>query len=283
MSNKQKILIADDDPAIVRALSLRCSKLGLEVETATDGLQAILKAGRNPPNVLIVDLNMPEADGFRVCQWLLDPRRPPMDVILLTGQSSLEILDRCDALGAYYVPKSSETWDLIKSILHETLGISTDTKPGGPDLGLIDSRKFTGAPPRILIVDDDPDLLRALEQRLRKCGAEVSRASNGVDGFRIAARERPDAIVADYVMPDGGGHYLLWRLRSTPTTQHIPIVVVTGKQDCEALDYPIEREVGGRSGAIKIFRKPLDTEALIAELSRYCALRDSKAPAASVA
>ncbi len=68
----RRVLIADDDPAVVRALSVRCKKLGLEVETAANGLQAILKAQRNPPRLLILDIKMPEADGFRVCEWLLE-------------------------------------------------------------------------------------------------------------------------------------------------------------------------------------------------------------------
>jgi CheY-like chemotaxis protein len=58
------VLIADDDPAVVRALSVRCKKLGLEVETAENGLQAILKATRNPPRLLILDINMPEGTAF---------------------------------------------------------------------------------------------------------------------------------------------------------------------------------------------------------------------------
>ena len=87
MPTPGNVMIADDDPGVVRALALRCSKLGLQVETASNGLQAILRASRNPPNVMILDLNMPEADGFKVCEWMLDPRRPPMEVIILTGRS----------------------------------------------------------------------------------------------------------------------------------------------------------------------------------------------------
>ena len=118
-----KVLIADDDPAVVRALSVRCKKLGLEVETAENGLQAILKASRNPPRLLILDINMPEADGFRVCEWLLDPQRPPIDVVMLTGRDDSDTLSRCDSFGAFYVPKNQETWDTIKSIMGEILDI----------------------------------------------------------------------------------------------------------------------------------------------------------------
>ncbi len=60
---------------------------------------------------------MPEADGFRVCEWLLDPQRPPVDVVMLTGRDDSDTLVRCDSFGAFYVPKNQETWDTIKSIM----------------------------------------------------------------------------------------------------------------------------------------------------------------------
>ena len=216
----RKVLIADDDPAVVRALSMRCKKLGLEVETAENGLQAILKASRNPPRLLILDINMPEADGFRVCEWLLDPQRPPVDVVMLTGRDDSDTLVRCDSFGAFYVPKNQETWDTIKSIMGEILEIDDATLAGGRAR----SRSNFGGEARpvvrekrnkVLIVEDDADLARALERRLQKCGAETLIAHNGIEAYRMAMKELPDAIIADYVMPEGGGHYLLWRLKST--------------------------------------------------------------------
>ena len=54
------MLIADDDPAIVKMLADRCAGVGFEVETATNGLQALIKANRSHPDVMIIDVNMPE-------------------------------------------------------------------------------------------------------------------------------------------------------------------------------------------------------------------------------
>ena len=185
--SNRKVLIADDDPAVVRALSVRCKKLGLEVETAENGLQAILKASRNPPRLLILDINMPEADGFRVCEWLLDPQRPPVDVVMLTGRDDSDTLVRCDSFGAFYVPKNQETWDTIKSIMGEVLEIDEGALDaaapprafGGEDTLVREKRN------KVLIVEDDADLARALERRLKKCGAETMIASNGIDAYRI--------------------------------------------------------------------------------------------------
>ncbi len=55
-----KILIADDDRGIARFLATRCAKMGFEVQTAANGLQALIMARQNHPDVLIVDINMPE-------------------------------------------------------------------------------------------------------------------------------------------------------------------------------------------------------------------------------
>lgn len=277
LDTNRKVLIADDDPAVVRALSVRCKKLGLEVETAENGLQAILKASRNPPRLLILDINMPEADGFRVCEWLLDPQRPPVDVVMLTGRNDSDTLARCDSLGAFYVPKNHDTWDTIKSIIGEILDIdetalekATPPRHFGREDTMVREKRN-----KVLIVEDDADLAEALARRLKKCGAETMIASNGVEAYRMALKELPDAIIADYVMPEGGGHYLLWRLKSTESTKHIPIIMITGQTFEAGTEHSMGRETMGRSGAVKFFRKPLDTDALFRELSQHCAIQYS--------
>ena len=269
MASLGNVLIADDDPGVVRALSLRCAKLGLTVETANNGLQAILKATRNPPAVMILDLNMPEADGFRVCEWMLDPRRPPMEVIVLTGRCDDETLDRCESFGAYYVPKAPDSWSIIRPILEELFEIKQGSVP---EETTATAAAFCHSKSKILIVDDDADLLRALEARLQKCDVEVFKATDGMEAFRIAVRERPDVVIADYNMPEGGGHYLIWRLRSTVATSHIPIVVITGEADLAAVKFPLERDIVGRAGAVRLFRKPIQTKDLLEELAKHCTL-----------
>ncbi len=274
LKSNRRVMIVDDDPAIVRALSLRCKKLGLEVETAENGLGAILKAQRNPPRLLILDINMPEVDGFRVCEWLLDPQRPPVDIVMLTGRNDSETLGRCDSLGTYYVPKSRDTWEMIKSILEETLEIDEPTLEAAiPSSSVVAGQELDrerGS--RILIVDDDEDLARALARRLTKIGVETFTASDGIEAYRIAMREKPDLIIADYVMPEGGGHYLLWRLKSTDATRHIPIIMMTGQKFDFGTDSPFERESTGRGGAVALLRKPLDTDALFKEIGRHCSI-----------
>ena len=67
-----KALIADDDPAIVSLLADRLAKMGFSVDTATNGIQLLFKARRSHPDIIIVDVNMPELDGLEACLRFLE-------------------------------------------------------------------------------------------------------------------------------------------------------------------------------------------------------------------
>ena len=82
--------------------------------------------------------------------------------------------------------------------------------------------------PRVLVVDDDPDVELFLSSRLGKCGVDTLFASDAVKGYRIACKEKPSVIISDYFMPNGDAHYLLCRLRGTPATKNIPVFVISG-------------------------------------------------------
>ncbi|MEM5473845.1 response regulator [Hoeflea sp. AS60] len=280
-----KILIADDDPGVVRVLSARCKRMGAEVITASNGLLAILKAKQDFPDFVIVDINMPEIDGFNVCDWLLDPGRPRLNVIVLTGNQDQETLERCDALGTYHVLKSSQAWETIGSILSRELGIKApeyDTRAQQIEKSL--EKKTTGVPsdgPRILLVEDDKDMLRFLEPRLRKLGATVFTAENAVDGYRMASRELPNVIISDYLMPEGGGHYMLWRLRANKRTAGIPVLVVTGDTSVGKKTTLRDDDLFGFGGPTKIFYKPLFMDDLIEEVKKHLSAHSGMAKTAA--
>ncbi|MCB1463288.1 MAG: response regulator [Nitratireductor sp.] len=270
MDRKPSILIADDDPGVVRILSARCKRLGIDVVTASNGLQAILRAGQRHPDLMIVDINMPEVDGFRVCEWLLDPKRPSINVIVLTGNEDTETYERCDALGAYYVPKSSETWEVIQSIIAKHLKIETPVAEiaSGRALGPRDDFKKLDRGLRVLLVDDDPEVSKTLETRLRKLGARVFVAYNGIEAYRLALREQPHVVITDFMMPEAGGHYLIWRLRSNESMANTPIYIITGHSEIKQQTMMREDDVFGPGGASKVFYKPFHTDDLINELRK---------------
>ncbi len=120
--------------------------------------------------------------------------------------------------------------------------------------------------PRVLMIDDDVSIEIFLSSRLDKCGVELLCASNVTDGFRIACEETPSVILSDCFMPNGGISYLLSRLRTTPATENIPVLVFTGRNLDEMSRHSLMQPVCGKSGATRILRKSFNTDELFTEL-----------------
>ncbi len=71
---QEKILVVDDDPDILEALSMILESQGYQVVTARDGIEALANLKAEKPDLMILDLLMPKMDGFAVCKELQDPR-----------------------------------------------------------------------------------------------------------------------------------------------------------------------------------------------------------------
>jgi CheY-like chemotaxis protein len=78
-------------------------------------------------------------------------------------------------------------------------------------------------------------------------------------------------------MPDGDAQYLLCRLRSTPATENIPVFVISGRQLSELTEQTLKREINGRPGALRVFRKSFDTQELFQALQKYCSFEKHRA------
>jgi CheY-like chemotaxis protein len=262
-----RILIADDDPSIVRLLADHCARMGFDVDTASNGIQALLKASRTKPDTLVIDVNMPEVDGLSVCAHLLDPDRAPINVIVMTGSRNPDTLERCEGFGAFYARKGPKFWEDLEAALTEI-----HPRMGGRirQSGMAAPAPAVRRRPRVLLVDDDSDINRFLTSRLEKCGVDVQYACNAQQGFRMACRDEPAAIVSDYFMPNGDAQYLLARLRTTAATEKIPVIVLSGRQLNDITQQNLRREICGHPGATQILRKSADTGALFEALRKFC-------------
>jgi CheY-like chemotaxis protein len=121
-----RMLIADDDPSIVKPLAVRCSQMGFEVETASDGTQALQRIRQGGIDTLIIDIQMPELDGLSVSAHLLEDSRMPLHVIVVTGSRDAETVAICDSMGALYVRKGMGFWENLDSALAEIYPANAD-------------------------------------------------------------------------------------------------------------------------------------------------------------
>jgi CheY-like chemotaxis protein len=262
-----RMLIADDDPSILRLLADHCARMGFDVETAPNGIQALIKAGRFKPEILVIDVNMPEVDGLSVCAHLLGPDRTPVNVVVITGSRDPETLERCEGFGAHYARKGPNFWNHLEAALAEIHPrMAGRIRQCGTQAPAPAVRKR----PCVLLIDDDNDVNRFLTSRLEKCGLDVKYASDAQQGYRMACRDEPAVIVSDYFMPNGDAQYLLTRLRTTAATANIPVIVISGRQLNEVTVQSLRREICGHPGAAHILKKSQDTYALFETLKNFC-------------
>src|SRR5688572_25758595 len=111
---------------------------------------------------------------------------------------------------------------------------------------------------RLLVIDDEPNLLTAIAAVLRGKGFEVTTARNGKDALLQIARQLPDLIVSDVRMPVMDGYTLARQLRCAPHTKLIPIVFLTAKDETG------DRIEGFRAGVDVYLTKPFEPDELIA-------------------
>jgi two-component system, OmpR family, KDP operon response regulator KdpE len=110
---------------------------------------------------------------------------------------------------------------------------------------------------KILVVDDDPDLVRALRLRLRANQYEVTTASDGYAAIACAQKERPALIILDLGLPVGDGFVVLERLQSSDALCGIPVIVLSAR------DPQANEQRALKAGAAAFFQKPADNEELL--------------------
>ena len=123
--------------------------------------------------------------------------------------------------------------------------------------------------PNILVVDDEPDIRQVIKRLLRKEGHEVIEASNGREALEIVSYNSPDIILLDVVMPVMDGFKVLRTLRGNPSTEGMPVILLT------TLDAAQGAKAARELGVEHYISKPLEPG--VVELSIRVALRDAQA------
>ncbi len=115
---RNKILIIDDEPQIVRALELLMQREGFEVRSASDGVEALGAIEEGAPDLILLDLMMPRMDGFELCQKIRsNPVWKSMIIVILTAKGRDIEREKGMALGAdYYVTKPFSTREVVQLI-----------------------------------------------------------------------------------------------------------------------------------------------------------------------
>ena len=240
----QTVLVVDDEPSIRRFLRHILEAEGFLVIESRSGEDAVAIARRELPALVLLDLVLPDIDGFEVLSRLKDKvETEDIPVIIL---SIIEDEERCFRLGASdYLPKPINRERLVDRV---------------SSLIALGKRDERDGPYRILAVDDDDSVLKALSTILRNHGFEVEIARNGKEGLEKAQANPPDLVILDLMMPIMTGHEVLLALKQNSNTAEIPVMILTAAE-------PDERIRALQGGAESLMTKPF-TEKELAKLVR---------------
>ncbi|TWT37003.1 Sensor histidine kinase TodS [Posidoniimonas corsicana] len=122
--------------------------------------------------------------------------------------------------------------------------------------------------PRVLCIDDDPDIHTSIELALGRYDVAVEHSYYGMQGIVDALGQGPDLIISDVAMPNGDGRYLVENLRRNTATAQTPIIVLSGMRD------PAIRSRLLRDGVNAFLPKPVRSTELIRQISEFIELRE---------
>jgi CheY-like chemotaxis protein len=239
------ILVADDEPDMAELFKRRLERAGYRVTIVTQGAQVVKVARQLKPELITLDLLM-DVDGTGVLKELKeDPETAEIPVVAV---SMVPETDKKVASGATdYLVKPLDEKDLL-SCVRRVLGES-----GGQ------TRK------RILVVDDEVDIVGWLKHFLVHYGYEVAEAYDGLQALEAVSEEKPDLILLDLKMPRMDGRTTIRRLREQPHSRDIPIIVLSANQ----VSSEAERLQMMGMGVRQFLRKPITMEELVTEVEKY--------------
>jgi CheY-like chemotaxis protein len=126
---------------------------------------------------------------------------------------------------------------------------------------------------KILLCDDEPHILRAAEFKLSRAGYDVTTASDGREAWQAIQANRPDMLVTDLQMPQMDGLELSRRVRETPATRDLPILMLTAKSFETA-----HLELAEKCGVLAVLPKPFSPRELLRYVDRVLGQNSSAQP-----
>jgi signal transduction histidine kinase/CheY-like chemotaxis protein/HAMP domain-containing protein len=213
MLTKRQILLIEDNPDMVDQFRRILGREGFDIFAATITLEAEAMASGLHPTIIIMDVNFAGGVGWEILQRLKG-RDDTLDIPVIVVTLSEEV-DAAMEAGAFRVIQRPFAPEALVQAVHDA-----------------DHESHID---RILIIDDQPESVRLLEQILQENGDfRVFGAHSGQDGIALVARRRPNLVILDLRMPEMDGFAVAEELRANPETAKIPILVVTGETLTEA-------------------------------------------------
>jgi two-component system cell cycle response regulator len=261
-----RILVVDDIPANVKLLEAKLSAEYYDVLTAANGPEAIDAAAEKAPDLILLDVMMPEMDGFEVCRQLrARTETAHIPVIMITALS--ETSDRVQGLEAGaddFLSKPVNDTALfarVRSLLRlkmmmDELRVRQETSGRLGGIGPEGAQDDAAA--NILLVESSRFTANRIASWLSEAGHTVAQVASGEDGLARGREDSFDLVVVGIDVAGEDGLRLCSHFRSQEETRHVPILLVLEDMDLQRLAKGLDL------GVTDYLIKPLDRGELLA-------------------
>jgi two-component system cell cycle response regulator len=242
-----RVLIVDDIPTNLRLLEAKLTAEYFSVQSAQSGAAALQLAESDPPDIILLDVMMPEMDGFEVCRRLkTNPRTAAIPVVMVTALSDTE--DRVKGLDAGaddFLTKPVNDLTLfarVRSLVRLKMAMDEwqSREATCDQFGLpVEQHKIDIADDpkgRILVVEPDRYTLEKIAQTLETHGHAVVTASGAAEAEQRLASEVPfDLVISALYLGDSDGLRFCSQMRSKPQMRRLPVLLLLGQEELGGL------------------------------------------------
>ena len=282
-TTKRILLVEDNEVAMIQVRGILESQ-GYGVDVARGGQEALEYIRETTPDGIILDLMMPEVDGFAVLQNIRSHRATarvpvliltakdltPEDLKKIRGNNVQHLVQKGDVARENLLVK-------VKSMLGGKARAAVeirDPQPVSFQTGQAQTRqpepakakKIEGTP-TILVVEDNPDNMISIKAVLGNQYA-ILEATDGEDGLKKALAQGPDLILLDMSLPGMDGFAVAGRVKEADETRHIPVIAMTAKA------MKGDREMILGAGCDDYISKPIDPDEVMEKINNWLKISD---------
>ena len=253
----ESVVIVDDSLTVRMDLAEAFETAGFSVLACATAVEARQALAHGPVGVVVLDVLLPDGDGIELLEEIRASDTNAASTVLMLSTES-EVRDRIRGLSTgadEYVGKPYDTSYVIARARELLRRRHTEASAGRPT---------------VLVIDDSVTFREELRQALEGAGYAVLVAASGEEGLRLAADERPNAMVVDGVMPGIAGATVIRRVRLDAALRGVPCVLLTASEDRDAELSALE------AGADAFVRKDEAVEVVLARLAAI--LRSAATP-----
>ncbi len=290
-----RLLLVEDEQVNRELFRRRLERKGYVVVTAEDGLTAVTLTKSDRPDLVLMDLGLPDIDGWEATRRIkADPATAAIPVVVLSAHATSDAKEKAFAAGCQDFETKPVNWEVLFRKIDEWLAkapalaaaskVVAPTDPAtetlvrpapavvplptgkhpavaAPDDEACDGDVCAVQPKRILVVEDNDANRVMLCRRLNKRGYATVEAADGRQALDLVAKHTFDLVLCDIMMPEVDGYEVLRELKADPDLKALPVIMISAVDEMASVVRCIEM------GAEDYLQKPYDPVLLHARIN----------------